>query len=54
MLLPVYPVSKEYGSGGVVRSIYQIGDPDLAADFVARLAPDLGDDFCLLETHRTG
>jgi transposase len=38
----------------VVRSIYQIGDPDLAADFVARLAPDLGDDFCLLETHRTG
>jgi transposase len=38
----------------VVRSIYQIGDPDLAAEFVGRLGADLGDDSCPPETHRLG
>jgi transposase len=38
----------------VVRSIYQIGDPDLAAEFVGRLGSDLGDDSCPPETHRLG
>jgi transposase len=38
----------------VVRSIYQIGDPDLAAEFVARLGADLGDDSCPPEVHTLG
>ncbi len=38
----------------VVRSVYAIDDPDLAAEFVARLSTDLQDTDCPPETRRLG
>jgi len=38
----------------VIRSIYQIDDPDLATEFVAQLAEDLGDDSCPPEIRALG
>lgn len=38
----------------VVREIYTIGDPDLAAEFVAQLGGDLQDDSCPPEMHSLG
>lgn len=38
----------------VVRSIYDIADPDLAAEFVERLGRDLQDDSCPPEVRRLG
>jgi transposase len=38
----------------VVRSIYQITDPDLAAEFVTQLGADLQDDDCPPEVHSLG
>ena len=38
----------------VIRSIYQIPDPDLAAEFVTQLAVDLQDDSCPQEINSLG
>ncbi|MGQ0850060.1 MAG: transposase, partial [Actinomycetota bacterium] len=38
----------------VVRSIYDIGDPVLAAELVTRLGQDLQDESCPPETNRLG
>ena len=38
----------------VIRSIYTIDDPDLAAEFVAQLGDDLQDDSCPPEVHSLG
>jgi transposase len=38
----------------VIRSIYQIDEPDLATEFVAQLAEDLRDDSCPAEVNSLG
>jgi transposase len=38
----------------VVRSIYEITDPDLAEEFVTQLAGDLQDSSCPAEVHALG
>ena len=38
----------------VIRSIYQIPDPSLAAEFVSQLGDDLQDDSCPPEVHSLG
>jgi transposase len=47
-------VRMAWHSKEVVRSIYEIGDPDLAVEFVTQLGIDLQDDSCPAEVQRFG
>jgi transposase len=51
---PCGEVRMAWHSKEVIRSIYDIGDPDLAAEFVARLGHDLQDESCPPEVRQLG
>ena len=51
---PAGEVQTAWHAKEVVRSIYQIGDPALAEEYVAQLAADLQDDSCPPEANSLG